>query len=194
MNTQPKPTGEPDCISCGRPPHPDYYGHSYRPREPKPTGDVIERLRYIAESPSSEHGGFHEHAIQTAKDAIFALGNLSALLKAYEQQLASEQEKFQKAKEWNRITELEVNNLRSLLNEIDPDISRKIIAELRQQLDGERGKRMEEGAEFSNISARAIQLQEKVQTLVDALKLLTEKGPLVDYTAIARTALSKVGK
>ncbi len=55
-------------------------------------------------------------------------------------QLAAEREKFQKAKEWNRIIEIEVNNLRSLLNEIDPDISRKIIAELRQQLDGEREK------------------------------------------------------
>ncbi len=48
--------------------------------------------------------------------------------------LAAEREKFQKAKEWNRITEFEVNNLRSLLDALDPDISRKTIAELRQQL------------------------------------------------------------
>ncbi len=43
--------------------------------EPNPAQeqDLIERLRYIAESPTREHGGFHENAIQTAKDAIAAL-------------------------------------------------------------------------------------------------------------------------
>jgi len=31
---------------------------------------VIAQLRYIAESPAQEHGGFHEQAIQTAKNAL----------------------------------------------------------------------------------------------------------------------------
>ncbi len=31
---------------------------------------IIQRLRYIADSPSEKHGGFHRNAIQTAKDAI----------------------------------------------------------------------------------------------------------------------------
>ncbi len=48
-----------------------------------------------------------------------------------------------------------------------------LVCKLRRQLDAER---------------------EKVQTLVDALKLLADDGPLVDYRAIARTALAKVGK
>ncbi len=46
MSNQPKPrkedaaspTGAPDCIFCGRPPHPDSYGHSYRPGD-QPTGE-----------------------------------------------------------------------------------------------------------------------------------------------------------
>ncbi len=36
--------------------------------------------------------------------------------------------------------------------------------------------------------------RENVQPLVDALKLLADDGPLIDYRAIARTALAKAGK
>jgi len=37
---QPQRSEPPDCIFCGRPPHPDSYGHSYRPREQPPTTDA----------------------------------------------------------------------------------------------------------------------------------------------------------
>ncbi len=43
---------------------------------------VIERLEYIAESPTKEHGGFHEHAIHVAKDAIAEIRRLNAALAA----------------------------------------------------------------------------------------------------------------
>ncbi len=66
--------------------------------------------------------------------------------------------------------------------------------QLRKQLHAEREKRMEEGAEFSNISARAIQLQENMQTLVDALKFYAEDRGYGSIHERAQVALAKVGK
>ena len=38
--------------------------------------DVIEGLRYIADSPPREHGGFHPNAVQAARDAIAEIARL----------------------------------------------------------------------------------------------------------------------
>ncbi len=35
--------------------------------------ETIERLKYIADSPPREQGGFHEEAIKTAKAALYQL-------------------------------------------------------------------------------------------------------------------------
>jgi hypothetical protein len=42
--------------------------------------EIIERLKYIAESPSEEFGGFHAEAIATARDAITEITRLRAAL------------------------------------------------------------------------------------------------------------------
>ena len=43
--------------------------------------DPMEGLRYIAESPSREHGGFHPEAIKTAQAAIKEIERLRGALK-----------------------------------------------------------------------------------------------------------------
>jgi hypothetical protein len=40
--------------------------------------DTLEGLAYIASSPSQEHGGFHQNAIDTAKSALCHLEKLQA--------------------------------------------------------------------------------------------------------------------
>ena len=45
---------------------------------------LLDRLKYIADSPPRKHGGFHENAIQTAKDAITHIKNLRALIERLE--------------------------------------------------------------------------------------------------------------
>lgn len=47
--------------------------------------EVINQLRYIADSPSQKYGGFHPNAVKAAKDAI-----------AY---IAQQKEEFQKQKQ-----------------------------------------------------------------------------------------------
>ncbi len=49
-------------------------------RKDRRTMDLIERLKYIADSPPREHGGFHEQTIQTAKDAIIHLENARTII------------------------------------------------------------------------------------------------------------------
>ncbi len=44
------------------------------------TQGVLDGLRYIADSPAQEHGGFHPNAVQTAKLAILHIDALSRLL------------------------------------------------------------------------------------------------------------------
>ena len=38
--------------------------------------DLLGRLQYITESPSREHGGFHEQTIATARDALEVIGRM----------------------------------------------------------------------------------------------------------------------
>ncbi len=45
----------------------------------QPRTSIIERLKYIADSPNAEHGGFHPEAIKTAKDAICAVNHADKL-------------------------------------------------------------------------------------------------------------------
>ncbi len=78
--------------------------------------DVLERLQYIADSPSREHGGFHDNAIQTAKDAIAALTaereqscrNVSALAAAHKKKFVDERDRNFAAENmaWKEIQQL----------------------------------------------------------------------------------------
>jgi len=45
--------------------------------------DVIDGLKYIAESPSREHGGFHPQTVQIAKDALAEIERLRTALLLY---------------------------------------------------------------------------------------------------------------
>ncbi len=58
------------CPSCG---------------EEKCKGAPICGLKYIARSPEREHGGFHENAVQTAKDALALIEYLETRVAAMKQ-------------------------------------------------------------------------------------------------------------
>lgn len=47
----------------------------------KPSRDVLSALRYIADSPAREHGGFHGEAAVAARDAIAEIERLRAEIK-----------------------------------------------------------------------------------------------------------------
>ncbi len=57
-----------DCPGCGLP-------------MSECQGPPICGLMYIANSPSREHGGFHENAIETAKQALRLIASLQAQVK-----------------------------------------------------------------------------------------------------------------
>jgi hypothetical protein len=42
--------------------------------------DILEELRYIADSPTREHGGFHEQTVTAARRAIEEITHLRAQL------------------------------------------------------------------------------------------------------------------
>jgi hypothetical protein len=44
--------------------------------------EAIDGLQYIADSPPKEYGGFHENAIQTAKDALQSIAYLKEIAMA----------------------------------------------------------------------------------------------------------------
>lgn len=46
------------------------------------SADILEGLRYIADSPAREHGGFHPEVVRTAKAAIERVGELQEELQA----------------------------------------------------------------------------------------------------------------
>jgi hypothetical protein len=58
-------------------------------------GEPICGLRYIADSPSQEFGGFHENAIRTAKQAL-------ELIAFYEAQLAFLGSALKESLEWKK--------------------------------------------------------------------------------------------
>ena len=75
--------------------------------EEKCQGAPICGLKYIARSPKSEHGGFHENAIQTAKDALAHIEYLEVRVRALQsQQLSADHYFIHCALERVRLSEL----------------------------------------------------------------------------------------
>ena len=80
--------------------------------EEKCQGAPICGLKYIARSPKQEHGGFHENAVQTAKDALHLIEYLESRVTAMKaQEVAADQYFAYCALERVRLSE-ELNAIR----------------------------------------------------------------------------------
>ncbi len=100
---EPKPTGPPDCIFCGRPPHPDSFGHCYRPREqsqPKPTGEWtgLSLSRLIKEKGYKGSADAHNAALAAATDEAVDPAHQEILVLS--QQLAAERERREQSEQY----------------------------------------------------------------------------------------------
>ncbi len=148
--------------------------------QPTPTtDDVIERLNYIVESPSSEHGGFHENAIQAAKDAISALSA----------ERTGEWTTTSKGIAWaNSGAEISMDNLNLVI------LHNAAIAAERDTYVKQREDWI---SEIQQLREQLAADREKVQTLVDALKFYARTEHwmgLTDDTDAPQTNLIAHGK
>jgi hypothetical protein len=108
----------------------------------------------LKDAASSEPREWTPEYVRSLREATKSVSMLDwdvAIADAHNDALAAEREKFQKAKEWNQVAEIELRNARSLYCELLDD--------------------------FKKVSEELAAEREKVKTLVEALKTIADADP-----------------